>query len=281
MWVEVVKSIALMARALHRRGDGQRVRSGDPERAPQALVAVAQGGFDDLDIGHLTLPKRGFYLFWGFSFTLKSLTPPLEKRGGGLALPLNRTRTSGWPSSTALLFSASSATTVPFLVARIGFISFITSMILITLSSSTASPGCTNGGSPPRSAAGKLPSSGARDVHLSDPRRARFLAERRRVIGVVLGARPGQVRGLLLGAPGPPAAVAPDAQTELAHLQVERGELRGIEQPGDLGDVLAGQAHLLPRTCSSGGSADCLSPRQRAASLADHTVSGRLCSRNT
>src|SRR5690606_16002620 len=115
--------------ALHHRGNGKGVSGRDSECAPQTLVAVAKRGFDDLDVRHRQS---------------RSLT-----------------RTSGWPSSTAFPFSARIAATVPRAPARIGFISFITSMIPITVSSSTTSPTCTNGGSPGRGAAWALPSSGA------------------------------------------------------------------------------------------------------------------------
>src|SRR5690606_10788331 len=78
-----------------------------------------------------------------------------------------------------------------------------------------------------------------------------------------------------------PSPVAPDAQAELAHLQVERREVGGIEQSGDLGDVARRQAHLRPpKMFITWASALSFFSATGAASLADHTVSGRLCSRN-
>ena len=49
MWVLDVKSQRVVADAVHGRRDGQHVGRGQPGGAPQALVAVAGGGVDELD----------------------------------------------------------------------------------------------------------------------------------------------------------------------------------------------------------------------------------------
>jgi hypothetical protein len=58
------------------------------------------------------------------------------------------TTASGWPNSTWALSAARNSVRVPAVPAVTGFISFITSMMPIVVSGSTAAPGSTKGGAP-------------------------------------------------------------------------------------------------------------------------------------
>ena len=177
---------------------------------------------------------------------------------------------SGCPSSTAEPSVASRATTVPAMPARPEFVSFLTSMIPITL---------------PRSIRGvsgtgsliEIAEQGRLHVRLARRGPARLCGQRGR------GGRGSFLwRCLRLDlAQGPRRAATADPQLEVPHLKLELREAGFVEQASDFRNVLCGEDHRLPPkmdiTCLRGSASGFATG---AASLADQTVSGRLWSRN-